>query len=386
MRLCYVAWGNSIHTIRWLRWFARKGHEVHLITHQDRLFAPLENVTVHVMPPVASPRVRGLWRVYRRFPRAIQRLHYARHIRRLVAEIRPDVLHILNGAFPNYLALFTGFRPLCFTGWNGDIFKLDDVGWFYRACLRLLMRYAEVLCANSQRMADQFVQLGAYPSRVHYIQWGPDHALFHRRDGHVLRQHLGLTDEPIVLSSRSLSFQVYNNDVIVRAIPHVLQQIPRARFLFIWHAAGDLERMEQLIDELGVREAVILGGTVDPETLPDYYSIADVFVSVSSYDSCPQSMLEAMACGVAPVMGDIPAAREWITHGHNGYLVPCRDPQALAEAIVHLLQDQETRHRFVVRNLELVRQKADYDREMKRMEQLYLELIDRGRPTADRRP
>lgn len=298
-------------------------------------------------------------------------------MRRLVREIEPDVLHLQNGAFPNYLGLFTGFRPLCFTGWNGDILWRSNPELLQEICVRLILRRADVVTANSTRMWERCIAMGASPDRMRRVQWGPDRHTFYRRDASRLRRSLQIENRPVVLSSRSIDFQTYNLDVIVRAIPHVLAQVPDACFVFVWHSGTDLPKMRELLRVLRVESAAILIGTVEPNSMPWYYSLADLFVSLVSEDSCPRSMLEAMACGVAPVMGDTPDAREWIRDGFNGHLVPGRDPQAVANAVACLLRSRETRDLFATRNVAWLDTQPDFECEMVEMERSYAALATR---------
>ena len=110
------------------------------------------------------------------------------------------------------------------------------------------------------------------------------------------------------------------------------------------------------------------------EAVADLNRLADIAVSVPSSDGTPVSVLEAMACGAAPVVSDLPSLREWITDGENGLLVPVGDPEALAAAIVRLLQQPHLREQFRQRNQEIIHSRADHQVEMQKMEQLYESL------------
>jgi glycosyltransferase involved in cell wall biosynthesis len=110
-----------------------------------------------------------------------------------------------------------------------------------------------------------------------------------------------------------------------------------------------------------------------------YYTLADVFVSVSSLDSSPASLLEAMASGTTPVVGELPPILEWVIDGWNGHVVPLGDPRALAQAIIRAITHPEERRVFAQRNLELIREKGDHDKEMGKMEELYRLLIKQKR-------
>lgn len=374
MRICYIGWGHSIHTTRWLQWFADREHDIHLIT--DAMPCALENVNVHSLG--RPPRNRYWGAIYHRL--YLDHLFRLLEMRRFVRQIKPDILHLQNGLFPHYLGVFTGFHPLIFTPWDGDILWRVDPSWLYKTIIHHLIHNADLITVNSQLMHDKCLQLGADPSKIKRVQCpGVDTKHFSRQESDsALRERLELSEGPVVLSARSLGFEVYNTEVLIKSIPLVLREFPTTKFVFIWHAATDLEKVRNLINELDLEKSTRLVGRIEYHLLPQYFNISDVFVSISAYDSCPQSMLEAMACEVPLVMGDIPAIREWIEDGYNGCLVPVRDYVKLAGSIVELLKDRSKQRLFAERNRELVRGRADYNEEMSRMEKLYFSLVQRN--------
>ena len=104
------------------------------------------------------------------------------------------------------------------------------------------------------------------------------------------------------------------------------------------------DETEALIDELGLREAVAVHFAA-PDELPELCASADVGVSIASTDATPASMVESMLSGLPMVMGDAVTIDEWITQGEGGEVVPCRDENAVADALLRLLRDAGLRRR-----------------------------------------
>lgn len=102
---------------------------------------------------------------------------------------------------------------------------------------------------------------------------------------------------------------------------------------------------------------------------------ADVSVSVPSSDSVPVTLQEAMACGVPPIVSDLPAVKEWVQDDVNAYVVPIRDEHALADAIIKSLNSEEERSKFVTYNLTLVKEKSDFFENMGSLEFVYRKSI-----------
>lgn len=143
--------------------------------------------------------------------------------------------------------------------------------------------------------------------------------------------------------------------------------------------------LRERIEELGLSNQVRLMGAVSPIE-PEWAKGAIAAVS-SDFESFGMTILEAMHCGVPVVATDCPyGPGEIITHGENGLLSPLSGgPDAFADALLRLIDDQEERHRLAAAAHHRV---ADYtpDAIARRYEQLIEELAaERGRPLRQQR-
>jgi L-malate glycosyltransferase len=147
--------------------------------------------------------------------------------------------------------------------------------------------------------------------------------------------------------------------VLIRAAAQAVREVPDARFVIL----GEGERREELLREvrdLGLERHVLL-----PGFRPDVLSLLktfDLFVMPSITEGLGTSLLDAMACErpiVASRVGGIP---EVVVDGATGLLVPPRDPDSLAEAIVRLLEDRALAARLAGAGLARVRERFTVDR------------------------
>jgi D-inositol-3-phosphate glycosyltransferase len=106
---------------------------------------------------------------------------------------------------------------------------------------------------------------------------------------------------------------------------------------------AEFERLEVLRAELGISDLVTFLGAKDQDTLVYYYSAAEIVVVPSHYESFGLVALEAMACGTPVIASDVGGLSFSIEDGYNGYRVPDRDPQALADKIILLLKHRVLR-------------------------------------------
>ena len=285
MRLCLIANPNSIHTQRWVRYFVERGHEVHLIGEKSLTGAPPQGARFYDLTQQSNLRKA--------------RYVVAQAVRRLVRTIRPDVLHAHQVASAGWLGAAAGYHPLLVTSWGSDLLVGARRSAAQRQLARWVLRRADRITCVSQNLAQAAMALGAYSERVEVVPWGVDTGIFQPAPSSSLS-----SGPPIVLSIRALR-PIYNPLVIASAIPAVLALAPQTRFVIRTYSADNslLAQVRDLIDNAGATAAVdYIGDLPDDVAIAELYRRATVAVSVPSSDGTPQSVLEAMACGVVPVL------------------------------------------------------------------------------------
>ena len=369
MRICYVADGTSIHTQRWVNYFAKNGHEVHLICW--KLMAGYDgNIHIHLLTRLA-PKI---WPV----SQYVGALLWILQTRRFIRKIKPDVVDGHFITVYGFLAACSGFHPLVVTAWGSDMLVRPKQNPLSKFTTRYASRKADVIvCLFPADVAkEQITKLGIDSNKIRTVLLGVDTADFSpsHRDGKI-RRTLGIENsQPVVISTRALA-PIYDVETLVRSIPLVLAEIPQARFVIA--GAGEQHGyLVELAHGLGVSNSTEFVGWVPRTELPRYLSSADIYVSSSLSDGTSNSLLEAMACELAPIVTDIPANRPWINEGENGSLFPSRDHRALASKIVYLLNNQEKRGDFGRKSRHVVREKAEQQTEMGKLEGLYRELVE----------
>lgn len=108
----------------------------------------------------------------------------------------------------------------------------------------------------------------------------------------------------------------------------------------------EMERLHVLRESLGILDLITFLGKRDQDTLPYYYSAAEVVVVPSHYESFGLVALEAMACGTPVVASETGGLAFLVRDGETGFHVPTADPEALAEKLRLIIQDDELRARL----------------------------------------
>ncbi len=142
--------------------------------------------------------------------------------------------------------------------------------------------------------------------------------------------------------ARLWSGDIYKGvDVTIRALPKILQIFPQVKYLIIGRG-DDRPRLEKLAVELGVSERVVFAGFVPTEELTAHYRVADAYI-MPSQEGFGIVYLEAMACGKPVLSGDDDGSADPLQDGKLGWRVPHRDPDAVAQACIEILQGSDRR-------------------------------------------
>jgi glycosyltransferase involved in cell wall biosynthesis len=361
VRLCFIGDPGSIHTQRWVRWFAAD-HEVSVIaTTRDPSLDDLSAGTLPGPSPVPG----------RRIARSV------RAVRRILRRLRPDVVHahFINEA--GWFGAASGRRPFVLSAWGSDIYRAPQESRLAARLNPWAARRADAITCDS---ADQAAELGSWGverDRIHVVNWGVDRSEFHPGvDGEAFRAQVGVpAGAPLLLSPRQW---LANSNVAALVAAHarmtqdaylVLKRQPRferdggAGVAGAITASPRAERI-RVVEEIGAGE------------LPGMYAAADGVVSLCTTDGTPVSLLEAMALGRPVLALRNASVAEWVSEP-GGRLVDSLEPDVLARALDELVQMRGSRE-AADHNLAIVTQRADRAIEMARVAELYERLAAGG--------
>jgi D-inositol-3-phosphate glycosyltransferase len=136
----------------------------------------------------------------------------------------------------------------------------------------------------------------------------------------------------------------------------------------------EMTRLQSLSHELDLEDMVIFLGKRGQDTLPYYYSAAEVVVMPSHYESFGMVALEAMACGTPVIASRVGGLAHLVKDGETGFNVPAQDPDALAEKLRALFVDHDLRAAFGARAAAYARG-FSWEIITKQMTEVYRELV-----------
>ncbi|MBI5878932.1 MAG: glycosyltransferase [Chloroflexi bacterium] len=218
---------------------------------------------------------------------------------------------------------------------------------------REIMRWADRVVAATELDKRQMVTLYNVPGDpIRIVPCGVDLALFRPTDQAHARQEVGLDAGSSTVLFVGRMEPLKGIDDLLHAIALIQRNgnmpCSRLSLMLIGGSAedhpdamtGEMGRLIQMRDALGLQEMVAFLGAQGQDILPLYYAAADVVVMPSHYESFGMVALEAMACGTPVIASDVGGLSYTVVDGVTGFLVPAKDPDSLADAICHVLNDQ----------------------------------------------
>lgn len=253
-----------------------------------------------------------------------------------VAGWDPDILHVfgvtmdLNLMLSARLARQRG-RPLVVHYHGG----LPDADIATRALRRHNLRAAARVLFTSRAQADPWIRAGLLaPDRVaEVMETSTPIRPIPRAQARAIT---GIHGDPACLMVGRLQ-PVKDPVTVLTGFAMVAERRPLAR-LYIYSQTDELRTLASAIVAAipGLADRVEFRGSVPPEAMPAVYSSADILLHASLREWSSLAVLEAMACGVIPVVSDIPSLRRMTADGRSGRLFPPGDPAAMARAVLDL--------------------------------------------------
>jgi L-malate glycosyltransferase len=258
--------------------------------------------------------------------------------------------------------------------------------WWYtprrRAFLRHIQNRSNYVIANSQAVCDFLVEEDGFaPKLIRVIRNGVDLERFVtvRADRQKLFPDLPPQSRLIAVVA-NMNIETKGHADLIRATAEIFREFPDAKFLLIGDGA-ERSRLEALTQELSLSNTVLFLGR--RKDVPDILACCELFVLPSWAEGLPNSVLEAMAAGLPVVATRVGGTAEIVEDGVDGLLVPPKEPQALAHAILRILKDEEFAKRVAQSARKRARAQFGFDRLLTELDDLYFEAQHPRNPTSN---
>lgn len=376
LRICFLCrtfhrnrGGTESYTYRMAKALARKGHEVHIVAESGHEKYFLKNmggdIVVHKVERLSDHLFRGSWRLERFLP--LNRLRYTKTVAQKLDEILLhyplDIIESAEWGIECYAFQKRKRLPTCVRlhGYHGlkeaydrKKLKRDIKKRIFRNLERRVILNAEAVTS----IADDFTKFARevwnLPRKeITLIKIGIDREIF--RPSSAPKENMSVLFVGRLEETKGI-------EVLAKAIPQILKVYPTTKFYF---AGKDMLRQDtgeswyDYILKLAPNQNLNFLGQLSMDELVDYYQHCAVGVFPSLYEPAGTVHLEAMACGCVSIVTEVGGFPEAVKNGVNGLLIPPRDPEALANAVIRLLADDHLRTTLAQNALDTIRNEYD---------------------------
>jgi glycosyltransferase involved in cell wall biosynthesis len=357
MRILYFSRDYSTHDHRFLSALAQTEHKIYYL----RLEQSGHTLEDRPLPPEIEPVP---WAGGNRPARLKDGIRLFDDLRRVIRQVKPDLIHAGPIQRSAFLVALTGFRPLVSASWGYDLLHDVNINPFWYWATRYTLHYSAAMVGDCNTIRQLAISYGMPDERIVTFPWGVD------------INHFNITgNEPSngqtfsLLSTRGFE-PIYGIEVIAHAFVIAARKRPELHLTMLGNGSLNTS-IRQIFLVGGVYHRVSFPGQVTYADLPAYHQNADLYISASHSDGTSISLLEALACGTPVAVSDIPGNQEWVTPGENGWLFPDGDAEALASVILQAVDQSQTLSSMGRNARRIAETRADWDRNFPRLLEAY---------------
>ncbi|MGA7192579.1 MAG: glycosyltransferase family 4 protein [Anaerolineales bacterium] len=336
MRIIYFSKDYSPHDHRFLSALAETEHEVFYLKLERNLRQVEDR-------PVPSQIQQILWKGGQTSFRWRDVPRLTLDLKRVIKEIKPDLIHAGPIQTCALITVLSGFHPILTMSWGFDLMQDAERNSWMKRITRYVLHRSDFFTSDAQITRDKAVAYGMNPDRTVVFPWGVDLKHFSTQQSVVSKRTQSTKNK--TQNAKRKSFVLFCNraweprygvDVLAKAFVKVASQRDDVSLLLLG-GGSQTNMIRQILMNGGVLDRAQFAGQVSQRDLPRWYDMADLYISPSHVDGSSVSLMEALACGLPCLLSDIPANKEWIDEGVNGWLFPDGNADILAEKILAVI-------------------------------------------------
>lgn len=347
MRICYIANSSSPHTEKWAKHFSDLGHEVHIISH-----CPNE---------IAGIKVHYLNYNLKNF------LFMAKKVHNIINSINPDIVHAHQASTCGLYATSQKKYKVIVSAWGSDILVNPEKSIILKKIVQYIIKNSHFITSDSKFMTSKIIQLGGNKDKIYTFPMGLEDSIL------PYKRTIKSSDTIKIISTRRLE-KIYNIDILIEGFYKALRKNSKLQ-LIIAADGSEANNLKDLVKKLGICNNVKFVGKYKGEEVGKLLEQNDIFISIPSSDSTSVSLLEAMYCGLFPIVSDLPANKEWVQHKKNGIFINNTNSEEVCNSIIWCAENLEIVNKSLHINRDIIKKNALWKDNSKIVENLYNEII-----------
>ncbi|KYN77083.1 hypothetical protein A0J52_09470 [Clostridium sporogenes] len=347
MRICYVANSASVHTEKWAKYFSDLGHDVHIISHCPN---KISGVKVHYI----NYNLRNF-------------IFMKRKVHNLINIIDPDVVHAHQANTCGFYATTQKKYKVILSAWGSDILVNPNKSVVLKKMVKYIIKNAYFITSDSKFMSSKIIELGGNKDRIYTFPMGLEDSIL------PYKRKIKHNEYIKIISTRRLE-SIYNIDVLIKGFYKALMKNSNLQ-LIIAADGSEFNNLKDMVRSLNIDNNVEFIGRYKGEEVGKLLEKNDIFISIPSSDSTSVSLLEAMYCGLFPIVSDLPANKEWIQNKENGIIIKNINSEEVCNSILWCVNNLEVVNNALFTNRDIIKKHALWKDNSKIVENLYNKII-----------
>ena len=369
LKICALGAATSVHVVARASIYQEYGHDVTLIS-------PVEGDTGTLKSIICARGDR---------PGILGKIGWFIRLLKTVSQFDADIYHVHYAAEPtSWAAWILRKKPLVITVMGADVFfdEQGSLGAIARYLTRKTLKAADLVTAKSALLGTAVEGFGLTRSKIKNVIWGIDQRIFtiDLEAAQQQRVNWGIDPAKKILFSPRMLKPLYNQHLMVEALPEILQQFPETVLVLSTYqeVKSYRELVEKTAKELSVADQLHFVPPLKMQDMAAAYSASEIVLSLPPSDGTPQSVMEAMVCGVPVVMSDLERFRELFTHQKTTWF-SALDAGSVADGVNNIFGNADLSETISRNAMSLVKEKADFETQARHVEDMYYQLLENGR-------
>ncbi len=356
-KICFLADADSIHTRKWVNYFASFNNEIYLISMRETNYKYSENVKISVVKPPFGNKLAYFFIV--------------NSIKKLIRQIKPDILHSHYATSYGLFGRMSGYHPFIISVWGSDVYEFPQSNAFNEKLLKYILKGTDAVCSTSLNMANETKKYYTRKKEITITPFGVDINRFSIKTPVLKHNHITIG---VIKNLR----KIYGIDYLINAFSSLSKEVDKDIKLMIVGDGSEKENLQNLCKKLNIEDKVTFTGNIDNAKVPDYINMMDIVCIPSLSESFGVAAVEACACGRPVVSTNVGGLTEIVFNDFNGYTVEPKNTDLLKEKLKILIQNEEKMKNFSVNARKLVEDKYNWIDNAETMKKLYDSFLISG--------
>lgn len=359
MIICYLSDANSVHTKKWCNFFKDKGYKVHVISLN---YGEIPGVKVHSFDVNLDKIQKG------NLVKKISYITYYKKVKKLIQQIKPDILHAHYATSYGLLGALSGFYPYIISVWGSDVYDFPKGSFIKRKVLQYNLSKADIILSTSKVMAKE---TSHYTNKnIEITPFGVDIDLFKPVEGKYEDK------EKIVVGTVKTLEEKYGIQYLIKAFARLKDKYDNVK-LEIAGIGSQKEFLVNLCKELNISKDVEFLGFINQSEVIKAFNRFDIAVFPSTLDSesFGVAAVEAQACGTPVIVSNVGGLPEATCPEKSSLLVQKKNVDQIVECLEKLVINDKLRIKMGKQGRMFVESNFNIENNFNKVDNIYKKIL-----------